>query len=102
MNKDSEKAAKEQSGAGPQIVDLRGRVPQMSDDALTTLLANAQRLRETGTKLQQNSAADLIPVLEAEVAQRRAAKEEAAAVKKAAAAAKKVPAKKKQGAPAED
>lgn len=101
MNKDSEKAAKEQTGAGPQVVDLRSRVPQMTDDALATLLANATRLRDTGTKLQQNGAADLIPVLEAEIAQRRAAKDEAAAVKKAAAAAKKAPTKGTQRTPSE-
>ena len=99
MNRDSEKAAKEQSGAGPHIVDLRARVPQMADDALTTLLANAQRLRDTGSKQQQNSAAGLIPVLESELAARAAAKAEAQAAKKAAAAAKK-PAVKKQKAPA--
>lgn len=88
MNKETEKAAKEQSGAGPQVVDLRARVPQMADDALTTLLANAQRLRNSGSKQQQNTAADLIPLLEAELSARRAAKQEAAAVKKAAAAKK--------------
>lgn len=86
MNKDSEKAAKEQSGAAPHVVDLRERVPQMNDDALATLLGNARRLLETGSKQQQTSAANLIPVLEAEVAVREAAKAEAQAAKKAAAA----------------
>lgn len=86
MNKDSEKAAKEQSGAAPHVVDLRERVPQMNDDALATLLGNARRLLETGSKQQQTSAANLIPVLEAEVAAREAAKAEAQAAKKAAAA----------------
>lgn len=86
MNKDSEKAAKEQSGAAPHVVDLRERVPQMNDDALATLLGNARRLLETGSKQQQTSAANLIPVLEAEVAAREAAKAEAQAAKKAASA----------------
>ncbi len=85
MNKDSEKAAKEQSGAAPHVVDLRERVPQMSDDALATLLGNARRLLETGSKQQQSSAANLIPVLEAELAARDAVKAEAQAAKKAAA-----------------
>lgn len=97
MNRDAEKTAKEQTGAGPQVVDLRERVPQMSDDALATLAANARRLLETGSKKQQASAADLMPVVEAELAARRAAKDEAAAAKKAAAAAKKP---KKQSQPA--
>ena len=96
MNREAEKAAKEQTGAAPHVVDLRERVPQMSDDALATLASNARRLLESGSKKQQGSAADLMPVLEAELASRRAAKEEAAAAKKAAAAAKK-PATKKQG-----
>lgn len=86
MNKDSEKAAKEQSGAAPHVVDLRERVPQMNDDALATLLGNARRLLESGSKQQQTSAANLIPVLEAEVAAREAAKAEAQAAKKAASA----------------
>lgn len=95
MNKDSEKAAKEQSGAAPHIVDLRERVPQMSDDALSTLLSNARRLIDSGSKLQQNSATALIPVLEAELAARDAVKAEAAAAKKAAA---RKPSAKKQAA----
>lgn len=99
MNRETEKAAKEQSGAGPHIVDLRDRVPQMADDALATLLANARRLAETGSKQQQNTAAGLIPVLEAEQAARDAVKAEAQAAKKAAAAARK-PSVKKQKAPA--
>lgn len=99
MNRETEKAAKEQSGAGPHIVDLRERVPQMSDDALATILGNARRLIESGSKQQQSSAAGLIPVLEAELAARGAVKAEAAAAKKAAAAARK-PSVKKQKAPA--
>jgi hypothetical protein len=99
VNRETEKAAKEQSGAGPQIVDLRGRVPAMTDDALATLFGNAQRLIESGSKRQQASAADLMPVLEAEIAARRAVKDEAAATKKAAAAKKSA---KKQAAPAGD
>jgi hypothetical protein len=82
MNKDAEKAAKEQSGAGSQVVDLRDRVPQMPDAALANLLANARRLLESGTKAQRAGAADLLPVVEAEVATRAAAKAATAAAKK--------------------
>lgn len=83
MNRDTEKAAREQTNAGPQIVDLRDRVPQMADDALATLLANAQRLADTGSKLQRSGAADLIPVIEAQLAERAAAKAAVMAAKKA-------------------
>jgi hypothetical protein len=85
LNRDAEKAAKDQTNAGPQVVDLRARVPQMTDDALATLLANAQRLIDSGSKLQRAGAADLIPVIEAELAERAAAKVAAAAAKKASA-----------------
>ncbi len=83
MNRETEKAAREQTNAGPQIVDLRARVPQMADDALNSLLANARRLIETGSKIQRAGAGDLIPVIEAELAERAAAKAAAAAAKKA-------------------
>jgi predicted ATP-dependent protease len=83
MNRETEKAAREQTNAGPQIVDLRERVPQMADDALNTLLANARRLADTGSKLQRSGAADLIPVIEAELAERAAAKAAVMAAKKA-------------------
>lgn len=96
MNRDAARAAKEQSGAAPHVVDLRGRVPQMSDDALENLLGNARRLVHTGSKHQQASAADLIPVLETEWAARDAVKADAAAAKKAAAA-KNSAAKKRAG-----
>ncbi len=88
MNRETEKAAREQTNAGPQIVDLRARVPQMADDALNSLLANARRLIDAGSKIQRAGAGDLIPVIEAELAER-------AAAKVAAAAAKRAPGKKK-------
>jgi hypothetical protein len=83
MNRDAEKAAKDQTNAGPQIVDLRARVPQMADDALNSLLANARRLIDTGSKVQRTGAGDLIPVIEAELADRAAAKAAVMAAKKA-------------------
>jgi hypothetical protein len=55
----------------------------MADDALNSLLANARRLIDTGSKGQRAGAGDLIPVIEAELAERAAAKAAAAAAKKA-------------------
>lgn len=90
MSRRSEKATKEQPVAEPKIVDLRERVPQMSDDAVTTMLGNARRLIDTGSKLQRSGAAALMPILEAEAAVRAAVK--------AAATAKKDAAKKRRAA----
>jgi hypothetical protein len=70
MNRDVEKQARADSGAGPHIVDLRSRVAGMDDKALTTLLENAERLATGGTKQQQTAASDLIPVVKAELAGR--------------------------------
>ena len=89
MNADAAKTAREQSGLGPHVVDLRERVPQMSDEALETLLGNARRLAGSGTVKQQTSAADLIPVLETEMTARETAKADAAAAMQSAAAAKR-------------
>lgn len=66
----------------------------MTDDARANLLSNARRLIDSGSKLQQESAAQLIPLVEAELNARDAVKAEAAAAKKAALAAKKATAKK--------
>jgi hypothetical protein len=90
MAKDSDKSA---TAPTPQRapVDLRGRVPQMSDDELATLRVNAARLKDAGTALQRNAVADLLPVVEAEIARRRAEKL-ASAPPKASRGKKKVPA----------
>ena len=97
MAKDTDKSS---TAPTPQRapVDLRGRVPAMSDDELVTLRANATRLKETGTALQKGAVADLLPVLEAEIARRRAEKA-ANAPAKAARGKKKAPA---VAAPAEE
>jgi hypothetical protein len=72
--------------AGPLvIVDLHDRVPAMSDDALSTLHANALRLVQSGNERQRTSANALMPVIETELALREANKP----VKKPRAAAKK-------------
>ena len=71
MNRDSEKAARNETGAGPVIFDLRDRVPLLDDKSLATLHTNAVRLKEHGTNRQRASAEDLLPVIEGELAVRR-------------------------------
>lgn len=70
MNRDVERQARADSHLGPQIVDLRKRVPGMDDKALTTLLENAERLASGGTTQQKAMADDLIPLVKAEIAGR--------------------------------
>ena len=67
MNRDSQKTARAETGAGPVIIDLRARVPAMDDKALATLHANATRLKDLGTTRQRASAEDLLPVIDAEI-----------------------------------
>jgi hypothetical protein len=55
------------------------KIPAMADDALANLFANAERLEKEGTKAQRASAADLLPVISAELETRRAAKLDRAA-----------------------
>jgi hypothetical protein len=81
MNRETEKEARVQSGAGPVVVDLRDRVPGMEDSALTILRANALRLTTEGNAKQKVAAADLLPVVEAELEKRRAEKRASAPVK---------------------
>lgn len=90
MNRETERQARNDQGAAPQIVDLRERVPEMDDKALATLFANAQRLASSGNARQKAGAADLLPVIEAELAKRAGEKAAAAATKAAASAAKLV------------
>ena len=70
MNRDSQKSARTETGAGPVIIDLRDRVPAMDDKALATLHANAMRLKDIGTTRQRASAEGLLPVIDAELAAR--------------------------------
>lgn len=81
MNRETEKQARADSGAGPVVVDLRDRVPQLDDKSLASLHANALRLKDTGSTRQRASAADLIPVIEAELASRQAVKRAAVAAR---------------------
>ncbi len=93
MNRETEKNARAESGAGPVVVDLRDRVPRLDDKALATLHTNALRLKDSTNARQRASAGDLLPVIEAELAARQehkratTAKAPRATKKKAKAAA---------------
>lgn len=60
------------------------KIPELDDDGLKNLLANARRLSAEGSSKQQAAAAELLPALEEAAAQRQAEKVEAAAAKRAA------------------
>jgi hypothetical protein len=89
MNRDSDKAARSETGDGPVVVDMRDRVPLLDDKGLATLHANALRLKEHGTNRQRASAEDLLPVIESELAVRREKKRAEAPPKPARATKKK-------------
>ncbi len=74
-------------------VSLLEKIPLLDDSALKNLLDNAKRLGASGSPKQQADAAELLPALEAAVAERKAVKLGAAAEKRAAA---KKPAKAKK------
>jgi Zn-dependent M16 (insulinase) family peptidase len=63
---------------------LLDRIPTLSDEEVTNLLANARRLSERGDEKQQAAAAELLPALEAEDLQRRTERQERAKEKRAA------------------
>ncbi len=65
-------------------MSLIEKIPSMNDVALSNLLANARHLATAGGPKQQADAAELLPALEAAMAERKAAKAEAAAAKRAA------------------
>ena len=71
------------------MTPLADLIPAMSDPDLKALRANAARLSETGSTVQMNTAAEILPLIDAETARRAADKP--TAVKKARA----TPAKKK-------
>ncbi|HEY2050262.1 MAG TPA: hypothetical protein VGH03_13040, partial [Caulobacteraceae bacterium] len=74
-------------------MSLIEKIPAMDDRALKNLLDNARRLETVGSERQKADAAELLPALEAAVAQRKQAKTEAAAEKRAAT--RKTPAPRK-------
>jgi hypothetical protein len=59
---------------GPAVTDLRETIPTMTDDALKTLRANAERLVSGGSEKQKTAAQELLPALDNELAQRKATK----------------------------
>ena len=69
------------------MTPLADMIPAMSDPDLKALRANAARLAETGTAVQMNTAAEILPLIDAETARRAAAP--STTVKKPRAPAKK-------------
>ena len=59
-------------------MDLIAKLPEMSDDALSNLRANARRLQTTGSAGQRSDAAALLPAVEAEIGARRMARAKSA------------------------
>lgn len=55
-------------------MDLIAKLPEMSDDALSNLRANARRLQTTGSAGQRSDAATLLTAVEAEIGARRMAR----------------------------
>lgn len=64
---------------------IADKIPGFADNELKTLHDNARRLEQEGSAAQRRSAAELLPVIDAELAARKAAK--AAARKKPRASA---------------
>ncbi len=64
-------------------MSLLEKIPLLDDAALKNLLDNAKRLGASGSPKQQADAAELLPALEAAVAERKAVKLGAAAEKRA-------------------
>ena len=70
------------------MTPLADMIPAMSDPDLKALRANAARLSESGSAVQMNTAAEILPLIDGEIA-RRAADKTTTAVKKPRATAKK-------------
>ena len=70
------------------MTPLADMIPAMSDADLKALRANAERLSGSGSPTQAATAADILPLIDAETA-RRAADKTTTAVKKPRAPAKK-------------
>ena len=64
-------------------MSLLDKIPTLDDVALKNLLDNARRLETSGSERQKMDADELLPVLEATMAERRSAELEAAAEKRA-------------------
>ena len=55
-------------------MNMAERIPGMDDKDLATLHQNARRLEQAGAPGQQKAAAEMLPLIEAELATRLAAK----------------------------
>jgi hypothetical protein len=69
------------------MTPLADMIPAMSDPDLKALRANAARLSDSGSTVQMNSAAEILPLIDDELARRAASP--STAVKKPRAPAKK-------------
>ncbi|MFN3930727.1 MAG: hypothetical protein ACK4JY_03155 [Brevundimonas sp.] len=69
------------------MTPLAEKLPTMSDADLKALRANAARLSDSGSAVQMNSAAEILPLIDAEFERRAAAP--STTVKKPRAPAKK-------------
>lgn len=65
-------------------MSLLERIPELSDEEVANLLANARRIMERGDEKQRAAAEGLLPALEAEDSERRQARLERAKEKRAA------------------
>lgn len=65
-------------------MEMDQRIPDLSDKELESLQANALRLMESGTQKQRQQAESLLPLIGAQLEERRAAKAETQATKRAA------------------
>ena len=69
-------------------MSMSDRIPGMSDPDLATLHANAQRLEQSGAPAQQKAAAEMLPLIAAELAERESKKPKKAPAKPRKRAAK--------------
>jgi hypothetical protein len=66
-------------------MSLIEKLPEMTDEGVINLLANARRLTETGTPQQQAASAEALPAIEEEANRRLDARKELMAQRRAAA-----------------
>lgn len=74
------------------MTPLADMIPAMSDPDLKALRANAARLSDSGSTVQMNSAAEILPLIDDELARRAAAPSTVAKKPRAPAKKKAVPA----------
>ena len=53
-------------------MDMAAKLPSMTDQQLATMLGNAQRLGHAGTNKQKGEAQRLMPLIQAEIDDRKA------------------------------